>query len=91
MPVEHFASKAKYLRNLAYRHIHGIPMTASKVCIQGKCHEVDHKDSSPARKRIDEKQRKKVERRGTRLKARGSFDSRRSGTKHSKRKRDRGK
>ena len=59
MPVETFRSKAAYERNLAYRHIHGIPMTASRVCIKGRCHKVEH-STNPSRVKIDERQRRKV-------------------------------
>ena len=62
MPVEHFKSKEGYRRNMAYRHIHGIPFTAEKVVVGGKAHKVKH-SSSPSRKRIDARQRKKVARR----------------------------
>ena len=58
-PVEHFRSKEAYRKNLAYRHIHGIPFTAKDVVVGGKSHAVQHSDS-PSRKRIDAKQRKKV-------------------------------
>lgn len=59
MPVEHFKSKEAYRKNLAYRHMHGIPMTASKVCVAGKCHQVKHSKNSE-RKRINTAQRKRV-------------------------------
>jgi hypothetical protein len=59
VPVEHFKSKEAYRKNMAYRHIHGIPFTAEKVVVGGKAHEVKH-SGSPARKAIDAKQRKKV-------------------------------
>jgi hypothetical protein len=59
VPVEHFKSAEGYRKNMAYRHIHGIPFTASKVVVAGKSHEVKH-SNSPARKKIDTKQRKKV-------------------------------
>jgi hypothetical protein len=61
MPVEHFRSEGAYHRNLAYRHMHGIPMTAEKVCIKGKCHKVQH-SKNRARRKIDAAQRKKVTR-----------------------------
>ena len=60
MPVEHFKTKEGYRRNLAYRHIHGIPFTAERVVVAGKAHEVKH-SKNPARKRIDARQRKKVQ------------------------------
>lgn len=63
MPVEHFRSKEAYRKNLAYRHIHGIPMTAKEVCIGKKCHKVKH-STNPKRKKIDAAQRKKVRKRG---------------------------
>jgi len=59
MPVEHFKSKEAYRKNMAYRHIHGIPFTASKVVVGGKAHKVQHSTSGP-RKRIDAAQRAKV-------------------------------
>jgi len=61
MPVERFKSKEKYRKSLAYRHIHGIPMTAEKVCIKGRCHKVQHSKNAKRRK-IDAAQRKKVAR-----------------------------
>lgn len=42
MPVEHFRSKAAYRRNLAYRHLHDIPFTATEVVVAGKRHKVKH-------------------------------------------------
>jgi len=64
MPVEHFKSKEAYRKNMAYRHMHGIPFTAEKVVVGGKAHKVKH-SSSPERRKIDAKQRRKhgVERR----------------------------
>lgn len=60
MPTETFRSEGAYKRNIAYRHIHNIPMTAERVCIKGKgCHTVKH-STDPKRKKIDAKQRKKV-------------------------------
>jgi hypothetical protein len=61
-PVEHFASKEKYRKNLAYRHIHNIPMTATDVVVGGKKHKVKH-SKNVKRKKIDAKQRKKVKNR----------------------------
>lgn len=61
MPTENFKSKEAYRRNLAYRHIHGVPMTATRVCIRGEgCHKVDHSRETPARRRINARQRRKV-------------------------------
>lgn len=66
MPVEHFRSKAAEMRNLAYRHIHGIPYTATTAVVAGKAHKVKHSDD-PKRRKINAKQRKKVrERKGRR-------------------------
>lgn len=69
MPTERFASKAGYMRNLAYRHLHNIPMTASRVCIgkgeHARCHEVQH-SRNPKRMAIDARQRRKVARRAHR-------------------------
>lgn len=50
MPVEHFSSRAKYLRNLAYRHIHGIPFKAKDVVVGGKKHKVKHSKDKERRK-----------------------------------------
>ncbi len=58
MPVEHFKSKEAYRKNMAYRHIHDIPFTASQVVVGGKEHAVQHTESGP-RKKIDAAQRKK--------------------------------
>jgi len=62
MPVEHFKSKEAYRKNMAYRHIHGIPFTAKKVVVGGKAHEVKHSTSS-SRRKIDAAQRRKAARR----------------------------
>lgn len=61
MPVEHFKSKEAYRKNMAYRHMHGIPFTAAKVVVGGKAHEVKH-SNNPARRKIDARQRKRVHR-----------------------------
>jgi hypothetical protein len=58
MPNEKFKSKEAYRKNMAYRHIHGIPFTASSVTVGGKTHSVKH--SGGARAKIDAKQRAKV-------------------------------
>lgn len=55
VPVEHFRSKAAEMRNLAYRHEHGIPYTATTACVDGHCHKVQH-STSLRRKRIDARQ-----------------------------------
>lgn len=60
MATEHFKSKEAYRRNLAYRHIHGIPFTAKNVVVGGKEHAVKH-STDPAREKIDAKQRAKTE------------------------------
>ena len=59
MPVEHFKSKEAYRKNMAYRHIHGIPFTAKEVVVGGKAHEVKH-STNPQREKIDAKQREEV-------------------------------
>ena len=41
-PVETYRSKEAYRKNLAYRHIHGIPTHAVDVVVAGKKHKVDH-------------------------------------------------
>lgn len=58
MPTLHFKSKSGYMRNLAYRHIHGIPDTATDVVVAGKAHKVKH-STNPKRMKIDAAQRKK--------------------------------
>lgn len=60
MPVARFASAEKYRRNLAYRHIHGIPFTATRVVVGGRERKVDHSRDTPSRRRINEAQRRKV-------------------------------
>lgn len=57
-PVEHFRSKAAEMRNLAYRHIHGIPYTATSAVVDGHEHKVKH-STSRKRRRIDARQRAK--------------------------------
>ena len=42
MPVEKFRSKEAYRKNMAYRHIHGIPMNAEVVVVGGRKHKVQH-------------------------------------------------
>lgn len=58
MPVEHFKSKEAERKNLAYRHLHGIPYTATTAVVAGKAHKVKH-SKDPARRRIDARQRRK--------------------------------
>lgn len=76
MPTERFKSKEAYRKNMAYRHIHGIPFTAKDVVVGGKKHKVKH-SSEPTRKAIDAKQKKKVKR----AKAHGLTSTRR-GNQH---------
>lgn len=71
MPTEHFKSKEAYRKNLAYRHMHGIPFTAKDVVVGGKKHKVKHSPSGE-RKAIDEKQKRKVLRRGLNATRRGN-------------------
>jgi len=59
MPTEHFKSKEAYRKNMAYRHIHGIPFTAKNVVVGGKEHEVKH-STNPQREKIDAKQREEI-------------------------------
>ena len=59
MPVEHFKSKEAERKNLAYRHMHGIPYTATTAVVAGKAHKVKH-STSGARARLDAKQRRKA-------------------------------
>lgn len=63
MPVERFRSKEAERRNLAYRHIHGIPYTATTAVVAGKTHKVKH-SKSKTRRHIDAKQRLKERRLG---------------------------
>lgn len=58
MPVEHFKDREAYRRNLAYRHIHGIPYTATEAIVGGKKHKVKH-SGNKKRRAIDARQRKK--------------------------------
>jgi hypothetical protein len=58
VPTEYFRSPEAYRRNLAYRHLHGIPFTASNVVVGGKEHKVQHSGRA-----VDRKQRRKVSRR----------------------------
>lgn len=58
MPEENFKSKEAYRKNLAYRHMHGIPFTATEVNVGGKKHAVKH-SKDPKRVKIDQAQRKK--------------------------------
>ena len=63
MPTERFRRKGAYLRNLAYRHIHGIPYTATTACVGKKCHRVKH-SKTKSRLRIDARQKIKDRRLG---------------------------
>lgn len=65
MPVEHFKSKEAERRNLAYRHIHGIPYTATSAVVAGRAHKVKH-SRNRKRREIDARQRRKVARRSHR-------------------------
>lgn len=56
MPVEHFRSKEAYRKNMAYRHMHGIPMRAKEVVVGKKKHTVKH---SVKRKAAKHKTRRK--------------------------------
>lgn len=60
MPVEHFKSKEAYRKNIAYRHMHGIPFTAKTVVVGGKAHEVKHTQGGE-RAQIDAAQRRKAD------------------------------
>jgi len=57
-PVLHFKSEEGYRKNLAYRHINGLPDTATEVYVGGKKHAVKH-STDPKRVKIDNAQRKK--------------------------------
>jgi len=69
MPVERFRSKEAYRRNLAYRHVHHIPMTAERVIVGGRSHRVKH-SRDPKRRQINARQRRKVASRSHRREAR---------------------
>lgn len=75
MPTEHFKSKEAYRKNMAYRHMHGIPFTASKVVVGGKEHTVKHSKTGE-RAQIDAAQRRKTET--------GKYSGSVSGYKHSR-------
>lgn len=66
MPVEHFKSREAELKNLAFRHMRGVPYTATTACVgEGKnehCHKVKHSKSA-SRRRIDAVQRRKAAKR----------------------------
>ena len=62
MPVEHFRSKEAERKNLAYRHMHGIPYTASEAVVAGRKHKVKHSKDAKRRK-IDVAQKRKKGRR----------------------------
>lgn len=51
MPVEKFRSREAYRKNLAYRHMHGIPFNAKDVVVAGKKHAVKHSGRKADRKR----------------------------------------
>ncbi len=59
MPIEHFKSKEAERKNLAYRHMHGIPYTATTAVVAGKSHKVKH-STSGSRAKIDARQRSKA-------------------------------
>jgi hypothetical protein len=50
MPVERFRSKEAERKNLAYRHIHDIPYTATSAIVAGREHKIKHSAKS-SRKR----------------------------------------
>lgn len=54
MPVAHFKDKEAYRKNIAYRHIHDIPFTASDVVVGGKRHKVKHSG-----RKVDRKSRRR--------------------------------
>jgi len=62
MPELHFKSAEGYLKNMDYRHLHGISDTADKVVVAGKEHKVKH-SKDPKRMKIDAAQRKKERKR----------------------------
>jgi hypothetical protein len=50
VPVEKFKSKEAYRKNMAYRHMHGVPFTAKEVVVGGKRHAVKHSKRKSGRK-----------------------------------------
>lgn len=54
----HFKSKEAERKNLAYRHMHGIPYTKKTACVGDSCHEVKH-SKSKSRVAINRKQKLK--------------------------------
>lgn len=58
MPVERFKSAEAERKNLAFRHMNGIPYTATSAVVGGHEHKVKHSKKS-SRKRIDARQRAK--------------------------------
>jgi hypothetical protein len=54
MPDEHFKSKEAYRKNLAYRHMHGIPFTATTAIVAGRAHKVKHSKGKKKGKSIGE-------------------------------------
>jgi hypothetical protein len=75
MPTERFKSKEAYRKNMAYRHMHGIPFTANEVVVGGKKHAVQHTQGGE-RSKIDAAQRQKTEM--------GKYSGSVSGYKHSR-------
>ena len=65
MPIEHFKSKVAEMRNLAYRHAHGIPYTATHAVVAGRKHKVKH-SNDPKRKKINAAQKRKKSRQSSR-------------------------
>ena len=57
-PELHFKTKEGYRKNMAYRHIHDIPDTATDVVVAGKEHKVKH-STDPKRIKIDKAQKQK--------------------------------
>lgn len=62
MPTEHFKNREAYRKNLAYRHMHGIPFTAKDVVVGGREHKVKHTKGGE-RAKIDAAQKRKVAKR----------------------------
>lgn len=62
MPTEHFVDKEAERRNLAYRHMHNIPYTATYAVVGGVRHKVKHSGRAVDRK-ARRKQRKQQRRR----------------------------
>lgn len=62
MPTEHFRSPEAYRKNMAYRHIHGIPFTAKDVVVAGRRHKVKHSGRAVDKKALRKQNRRRMRR-----------------------------